>query len=137
MRRGASLFHVSTMLQKNGFKVPESSELDKFKAKVDYQEYCNKYNEADLTPDYLDDEALDIYVFLLELFKDTRYELRPISMLGFFFVVFPYSFFRHLAILLYYFFVGLFYCSCLILFPLVLICVGLGITYEFYKMLEF
>jgi len=137
LRQGSSLFHISNMMQRHGFKAPKSSEFDKFRAKIEYGQYCRRYINSDMPPDYLDDEALDIYVFLLELFSDTRYELRTIPMIGFFFIIFPYSFLRHLAIFLYYLYIGLLYIFFFFFFPLVLIYVGLGIGYEFYKVLEF
>jgi hypothetical protein len=125
------------MMQQAGFKAPQSSELDKFKARVEYKEYRRKYIRSDLTPDELDDKALDIYVFLLELFEDTRYELRRIPLIEFFFIVFPYAFLKHIAVFLYYLYIGLVYVFFFIFFPLVFIYLGLEITYEFYKVLEF
>jgi hypothetical protein len=124
------------MMQRHGFKAPKSSEFDKFRARIEYGEYCRRYISSDLPPDHLDDEALDIYVFLLELFSDTRYELKTIPMIGFFFIIFPYSFFRHMAIFLYYFYVTLSFMIFFILFPLVFVYSGLGIGYEFFKVLE-
>jgi len=137
LRQGSSLFHIANMMQRHGFRAPKSSEFDKFRAKIDYGEYCRRYLNSDLPPDHLDDEALDIYVFLLELFSETRYELKTIPMIDFFFIIFPYSFLRHIAILLYYFYVALAYVIFFFLFPLVLIYAGLCIGYEFYKVLEF
>jgi hypothetical protein len=136
LRQGSSLFHIATMMQRHGFKAPKSSEFDKFRARIEYGEYCRRYISSDLPPDHLDDEALDIYVFLLELFSDTRYELKTIPMIGFFFIIFPYSFFRHMAIFLYYFYVTLSFMIFFILFPLVFVYSGLGIGYEFFKVLE-
>jgi hypothetical protein len=135
LRQGSSLFHIAAIMQGHGFKAPKSSDFDKFRAKIEYGEYCRRYRNSDLPPDELDDEALDIYVFLLELFSDTRYELRTIPMMGFFFIIFPYSFLRHLAVFCYYLYIGLSYIFFFIFFPLILINAGLGISYEFFRVL--
>lgn len=134
LRQGSSLFHIANMMQASGFKAPKASDFDKFRAKIDYSEYCRRYYNSDLPPDDLDDEALDIYVFLLELFSDTRYELKTISMMGFFFIIFPYSFLRHVAIFLYYLYIGLTYIF--VFLPFLLTNIGLGIGYELFKVME-
>jgi hypothetical protein len=125
------------MLQRHGFTVPDCSDFDKFRARIEYNEYRRQYINSDLTPDYLNDDALNIYVFLLELFKDTRYELKRIPLIGFFFILYPYVFVTHLAIFLYYLYIGLIYCFCIIFFPVLIFYVSYEICYEFYKVLEF
>lgn len=125
------------MMQRHGFRGPVCSDFDKFRARVEYNEYCRQYTNSDLTPDYLDDDALNIYVFLLELFKDTRYELKRIPLIGFFIIIYPYTFVTEVAILLYYLYIGFIYCFCFVFFPVVLFYVSFEICYEFYKVLEF
>jgi hypothetical protein len=124
------------MLQRQGFEVPKSSFSDKLKARFEYKEYCKKYKEAELTPEVLNDKSLDIYVFLLELFKDTRYELKKLPINEFFLIIFPFEFFCKLFSFSYYLYVGLVYLLCIIFFPIVLIYIALGIFYEIFKKLE-
>ena len=136
LRQGSSLFHIATMMQRHGFEAPKSSEIEKLKAKAEYRIYRRRYLKSDMAPDYLDDKALDIYIFLLELFKDTRYELRHIPIKEFFFIIFPFAIVRHIAIFLYYLYIAFGYFLFFIFFPMVYVFVGLGITYQFLKVLE-
>ena len=133
LRKGSSLFHIATMLQRNGFKAPKSTKLDKLKARVEYINYRRKFIKSELTPDYLDDEALDIYIYLLTLFLDTRYEIKSLPIKEFFFLLFPYEILINLYIFFYYFFIGLIFFLYLVFFLFILIfCFGLETIYALY-----
>jgi len=136
LRKGSSLFHIAVLMQKQGFKAPKADVYDKLKALIDYKNYRKRYKNSDLPPDYLNNEALDIYVFLLELFSDTRYELERLPIKEFFFIIFPYEFLFKLFIFSYYFYIGMvfiLYCS---LFVFVFIYLGIGIIYDYVEFLR-
>jgi len=136
LRDGASLFQMATLLQKQGFKVPEYPIRRRLKASRDYRRYRRRYIQSEITPDYLNKEAIDIYIFLLDLFADTKYELRPIPLIQFLLIVYPYEIYYKLFFYFYYFYIGLIYFLCIIFFPLILFYLFLGIIYDYLKVLQ-
>lgn len=136
LRKGSSLFHIALMMRNGGFEAPKSSEIEKLKAKAEYRIYRRSYFQSDMTPDYLDDKALDIYIFLLELFKDTRYELRRIPIKEFFFIIFPFAIIRHITVLLYYLYVVFAYFLLFLIIPFIILSVFLGISHDYFKTWE-
>lgn len=136
LRSGASLFHIAVLLQKQGFEVPRASLSDKVKARYEYMQYRRTYKLAEFTPEKLDSKALDVYVFLLDLFKDTRYALNPIQIKDFFLIMFPYEILYTLFCYSYYLYMGLIYLLCPLLFPIVIIHIILSVLYELFKRLE-
>ena len=136
LRKGASLFHIAVLMQKRGFQAPSSSGYDKFKAIVDYRDYRKKYKQSDLPPDYLNNAALDIYVFLLELFSDTRYELKKLPIVEFFFIIFPYEFLAKLFIFSYYLYIGIVFFLYCVLIPLTFVYLGVGIMFDYAEVLK-
>lgn len=136
LRYGASLFHIALMLQKQGFEAPKSTTFDKFRAKLEYKDYRRKYKKAELMPETLNDATIDVYVFLLELFSETRYELKRLPIVEFFFIVFPYEILYNIFMFVFYFYLGLCYILIFILFPIIIIYLSFGISYEILKSLE-
>jgi hypothetical protein len=123
-------------MQKRGFTAPSSSAYDKFKALIDYKDYRKKYKQSDLPPDYLNNQALDIYVFLLELFSDTRYELKKLPITEFFFIIFPYEFLAKLFIFSYYLYIGIVFFLYCFLIPLTFVYLGVGIMFDYAEILK-
>lgn len=136
LRQGSSLFHIAHMLQKQGFVVPKARMITRALARFEYKQYKRNYKKAELSPEKLNDEALDIYIFLLDLFSDTRYELKRLPLMEFFFIIFPYEILIHVFWFFFYLYIGLVYLFLFIFFPIVLIFVSFGITYEFIQSLK-
>ncbi|MGZ8886836.1 MAG: hypothetical protein ACXW1A_01035 [Nitrososphaeraceae archaeon] len=136
MRKGSSLFHIAVLMQKQSFRAPRADIFDKLKALFDYKNYRKRYKKSELPPEYLNNEALDIYVFLLDLFSNTRYELKKLPIKEFFFIIFPYEILVKIFIFCYYFYIGfvfILYCS---LFVLVFLYLGVGIIYDYVEFLR-
>ena len=131
LRKGSSLFHIAVLMQNRGFRAPKVTGYEKFRARLDYLGYCQRYKKSELPPDYLNDEALDIYIFLLDLFSNTRYELRFLPIKEFFFLIFPYDILVKLFIFSYYLYVGTVFLLYCLLVPLVIICLLICVFFDY------
>lgn len=114
-----ALLQMSTMLQKNGFVAPICKDKVKwYKAKLAYRAYRRKYLKAELTPDKVDNNALNIYIYLCDLVKDTRYQRKYIGIFDLLKVLYPYSIFVDLYFNFVYFFMGVIYVIYICLAPI-------------------
>lgn len=127
------LFHISNDLKKKGFIAPICGNMQVWlKAKLDYKIYRKKFIYAELTPDVVDDDAMNIYIYLKSLLKDTRYQRNFVSFFDIFYVVFPYNIFVFLFFLFFYFFIGLVYMIYMFFFPIIGILFLVKIGYVIY-----
>lgn len=133
-----SLFHISTMLQKNGFVAPVCEDkLEWYKAKLAYRAYRRKYLRAELTPDVVDKNALNIYIYLKDLLKDTRYQRKYIGVFDLLKVWFPYSIIIPLFFFLIHLFIGLIYVIFFLCFPIFIFFLILNCLHIIYQELHF
>jgi hypothetical protein len=79
------------MLKKNGFVAPVCKDkVIWYKAKLAARGYRRKYLRYELTPDVIDDKSLNIYIFLNDLLKDTRYQRKYFGFFDFIKAMFPH-----------------------------------------------
>jgi len=127
------LFHVSNNLQKAGFIAPVCRDIQLLmSAKLDYRRYRRSYIRSELTPDIVDKEALNIYIYLKNLLKDTRYQRRFISFFDVLVLILPYTIVVYLFFFILYFFMGVISILYILLFPFVGIYIGLRVIYIIY-----
>jgi len=132
------LFHISTDLQQKGFVGPECKDnLVWIKAKLDYRLYRRKFIKAELTPDVVDKAALNIYIYLKSLLKDTRYQRKNISFFDVIVIIFPYNLLSDLFFTMVFFFMGIVYILYFLLWPIIGLYVGLRVMYVIYDFFEF
>ena len=128
-----ALLQMSTMLQKNGFVAPNCNDrLRWYKAKLAYRAYRRKYLKAELTPDRVDNAALNIYIYLLDLLKDTRYKRKYIGVFDLLRALYPYSILVDIYFYFVYFFMGIIYISYICFIPigfLFICCYAAAIAY--------
>src|SRR6185312_3228321 len=69
-----------------------------------YRLYRRKFIKAELTPDVVDKAALNIYIYLKSLLKDTRYQRKNISFFDVIVIIFPYNLLSDLFFTMVFFF---------------------------------
>ena len=138
LRSGSSLIHIAVMLQKHGFEAPVHTDaVDRFKARLAYWEYKKNYKYSELTPDKMNGKTIDIYIFLLDLFSGTRYEIKRVPLTAFFFIFFPYEILYNIFYFFYYLYVILMYIICYIFFsPLILISIIFSVIFEYIRVID-
>jgi hypothetical protein len=87
-----ALFQMSTMLQYHGFVAPVCNDkVVWLQAKIAYRKYRKKYLSSELIPDKVDNDAMNIYIYLKELLKDTRYQRKYFGFFDFIRVMYPHN----------------------------------------------
>src|SRR6185312_8423924 len=99
-----------------------------------YRLYRRKFIKAELTPDVVDKAALNIYIYLKSLLKDTRYQRKNISFFDVIVIIFPYNLLSDLFFIMVFFFLVFFFFFFLFFFLWVLFifCIfyyGLSLVY--------
>src|SRR6185437_1010775 len=105
--------------------------------KLDYRLYRRKFIKAELTPDVVDKAALNIYIYLKSLLKDTRYQRKNISFFDVIVIIFPYNLLSDLFFTMVFFFMGIVYILYFLLWPIIGLYVGLRVMYVIYDFFEF
>jgi hypothetical protein len=132
------LFQMSKMLQNNGFVVPDCKDKIKwYKAKIAYKAYCRKYRSYELTPDILDNKGINIYIYLTEVLKDTRYQRKYFGFFDFIRVMYPYNIIVDFFFFFRFFFVGLIFIIYIIFLPVAFFCVGCGLLWYAFGLLHY
>jgi hypothetical protein len=99
------LIHTSLDLQKLGYVAPKASVTAKSFGWYRYLRYCKKFTKADIKPFSVNSETIDIYLFLRDLVKDTRYQRKLLRYFDSFAIMFPYSY----IVPVYFFFVNFYW----------------------------
>src|SRR6185437_9522321 len=99
--------------------------------KLDYRLYRRKFIKAELTPDVVDKAALNIYIYLKSLLKDTRYQRKNISFFDVIVIIFPYNLLSDLFFTMVFFFMGIVYILYFLFFFFIFFYVVLFFLYFF------